>query len=71
MREFFISRRNLLKSAFIGLVSALTSREAFAATSVIKISIAKRSTTEITFSVEATETVKCYLEYGYAKDYKK
>jgi len=68
MREFFISRRNLLKSAFIGLVSALTSREAFAATSVIKISIAKRSTTEITFSVEATETVKCYLEYGYAKD---
>ena len=67
MREFFISRRNLLKSAFIGLVSALTSREAFAATSVIKISIAKRSTTEITFSVEATETVKCYLEYGYAK----
>ena len=68
MREYFISRRNLLKSAFIGLVSALTSREAFAATSVIKISIAKRSTTEITFSVEATETVKCYLEYGYAKD---
>ena len=68
MREFFISRRNLLKSAFIGLVSALTSREAFAATSVIKISIAKRSTTEITFSVEVTETVKCYLEYGYAKD---
>jgi len=68
MREYFISRRNLLKSAFIGLVSALTSREAFAATSVIKISIAKRSATEITFSVEAIETVKCYLEYGYAKD---
>ena len=68
MREYLISRRNLLKSAIIGLVSALTSREAFAATSVIKISIAKRSTTEITFSVEATETVKCYLEYGYAKD---
>jgi len=71
MREFFISRRNLLKSAFIGLVSVLTSREVLAATPVIKISIAKRSTTEITFSVEATETVKCYLEYGYAKDYLK
>ena len=68
MREYFISRRNLLKSAIIGLVSVLTSREVLAATPVIKISIAKRSTTEITFSVEATETVKCYLEYGYAKD---
>ena len=68
MREYFISRRNLLKSAIIGLVSVLTSREVLAATPVIKIGIAKRSTTEITFSVEATETVKCYLEYGYAKD---
>ena len=68
MREYFISRRNLLKSAIIGLFSVLTSREVLAATPVIKISIAKRSTTEITFSVEATETVKCYLEYGYAKD---
>ena len=68
MREYFISRRNLLKSAIIGLVSVLTSREVLAATPVIKIGIAKRSTTEITFSVEAMETVKCYLEYGYAKD---
>jgi len=68
MREYFISRRNLLKSAIIGLVAALTSREVFAATPIIKIGVNKRGTTEITFSVEATETVKCYLEYGYAKD---
>ena len=68
MREYFISRRNLLKSAIIGLVAALTSREVFAATPIIKIGVNKRSTTEITFSIEATEVVKCYLEYGYAKD---
>lgn len=68
MREYFISRRNLIKGLFIGAFAAKFSKTASAATPSIRVVVAKRSTTSILLTISSVESGKFYIEYGYGKN---
>ena len=68
MKEFFLSRRNLLKGVVLGAVASIFSTKSFGATSPIKISLSKKSTNSFVFTVAAISSGKFFLEYGPAKD---
>ena len=68
MKKYFISRRNVIKGAFLGLFATFFAKETFAATGIIQVSIAKRGATSLVFLLTGSESVKAYVEYGYQKD---
>ena len=64
MKEFFITRRNILKSAFIGILISINPKIALGATAPVKIELAKKSTSSLSLLITTTSSGKVFLEYG-------
>ena len=68
MREYFLTRRNMLKGSLIAFFAVLTPKFAMAAALPIKIQLSKKSTNSLSFTVTATASGSFYLEYGATKE---
>ena len=68
MKNFFVSRRNLLKITLLSTLTALFSKQAFGATAPISIMSIKTTTNSLIFSVVSTSTGKVFIEYGNSKE---
>ena len=68
MKEFLISRRNLIRSSLIGAIASIFPKSSFGAATPIRIALSKKSANSFIFSVTSTSSGKFYLEYGPAKD---
>ena len=68
MRDYFLTRRNMLKGSLIAFFGELTPKFAMAAALPIKIQLSKKSTNSLSFTVTATASGSFYLEYGATKE---
>lgn len=68
MRDYFLTRRNMLKGSLIAFFAVLTPKFAMAAALPIKIQLSKKSTSSLSFTVTATASGSFYLEYGATKE---
>lgn len=68
MRDYFLTRRNMLKGSLIAFLGAVTPKFAMAAALPIKIQLSKKSTNSLSFTVTATASGSFYLEYGATKE---
>ena len=68
MRDYFLTRRNMLKGSLIAFLGAVTPKFAMAAALPIKIQLSKKSTNSLSFTVTAAASGSFYLEYGATKE---
>ena len=68
MRDYFLTRRKMLKGSLIAFFAVLTPKFAMAAALPIKIQLSKKSTNSLSFTVTATASGNFYLEYGATKE---
>lgn len=68
MRDYFLTRRHMLKGSLIAFFAVLTPKFAMAAASPIKIQLSKKSTNSLSFTLTATASGSFYLEYGATKE---
>ena len=68
MRQFWISRRAILQSLAVIIISPINSLRADGAVIPVKLTLLDKTTSSITFTATSTATGMLYLEYGFQKN---
>ncbi|NDA80600.1 MAG: hypothetical protein EBX92_05655 [Actinobacteria bacterium] len=68
MRDFLLTRRNILKGSLIAFFAVVIPKFAMATAIPIKIQLSKKSSNSLSFTVTATASGSFYLEYGATKE---